>query len=95
MDNKYNENRENKENLIDITGIVDDLIKGAIHMKWKFLVLIILCTGLICGYKRLTYSPYYVASSTLPLVPAFPQSHPIHISIMLQPIRWPRPFLTY
>lgn len=64
MDRKYNEKKENREGLIDITGILDDLIKGALHMKWRFLVLILLCAGLFCGYKRLNYSPYYVASST-------------------------------
>lgn len=64
MDKNYNEKKESNEGLIDITGIIDDLIKGAIRMKWRFLILIILCTGIFCGYKRLTYSPSYVASST-------------------------------
>lgn len=61
---EFSENREHREGLIDIAGLLDDLIKGAIHMKWKFLILIVICTGIFCGYKRLTYSPYYVASST-------------------------------
>ena len=55
---------EKKEGLIDITGLVDDLIKGAFHMKWRFLILIILCAGIYCGYRRITYSPYYEATST-------------------------------
>lgn len=64
MDRNYNEKKEYKEGLIDITGIVDDLLKGAFYLKWRFLILIILCTGIFVGYKRFTYSPYYVASST-------------------------------
>lgn len=64
MDRNYNEKKEYKEGLLDITGILDQLLKGVFHLKWKFLILIVLCTGIYCGYKRLTYSPYYVASST-------------------------------
>lgn len=61
---EFSENREQREGLIDIAGLLDDLLKGAFHMKWKFLILILICTGVFCGYRRLTYSPYYVASST-------------------------------
>lgn len=61
MSERYN---EKKEGLIDITGLIDDLIKGAFHMKWRFLILIILCVVIYCGYKRITYSPYYEATST-------------------------------
>lgn len=61
---EFSDNREHREGLIDIAGLLDDLVKGAVHMKWKFLILIVICTGIFCGYKRLTYAPYYVASST-------------------------------
>ena len=64
MSKNYEESKENRENLIDIAGLFDDLIKTAFQLKWKFLIVIILCGALFCGYKRLTYSPYYVASST-------------------------------
>ncbi|MDO4168387.1 MAG: polysaccharide biosynthesis tyrosine autokinase [Lachnospiraceae bacterium] len=64
MDRNYNKSNESKEGLIDITGIIDDMIKGALRMKWRFLALIVICTVLFCGYQRLTYSPSYVASST-------------------------------
>lgn len=64
MDRNYTEKREQREGLIDISGIIDDLIKGFLHMKWKFLMLVIICAGIFCGYKRVTYSPYYIASST-------------------------------
>ena len=33
-------------------------------MKWRFLIILVICGVVFCGYKRLTYSPYYVASST-------------------------------
>ncbi|MFR2170811.1 MAG: hypothetical protein ACLS54_09100 [Anaerostipes hadrus] len=33
-------------------------------MKWRFLIILVICGAVFCGYKRLTYSPYYVASST-------------------------------
>lgn len=33
-------------------------------MKFKFLITIIVCGVIFCGYKRFTYSPYYIASST-------------------------------
>lgn len=61
MSDRYN---EKKEGLIDITGLIDDLLKAAFHMKWRFLILIVLCAGIFCGYRRITYSPSYVASST-------------------------------
>lgn len=47
-----------------IAGLFDDLIKGDIQMKWRFLIILVICGVVFCGYKRLTYSPYYVASST-------------------------------
>ena len=47
-----------------IAGLFDDLIKGVIQMKWRFLIILVICGAVFCGYKRLTYSPYYVASST-------------------------------
>lgn len=64
MSKKYEEHRENRENLIDIAGLLDDVSKVAIQLKWKFLIIIVLCGVLFCGYKRFTYSPYYIASST-------------------------------
>ncbi len=33
-------------------------------MKWRFLIILVIFGVVFCGYKRLTYSPYYVASST-------------------------------
>lgn len=64
MSKNYEEPKENRENLIDIAGLFDDLLKTAFQLKWKFLIVIALCGVLFCGYKRFTYSPYYVASST-------------------------------
>lgn len=64
MSKKYEEHRENRENLIDIAGLLDDVIKVALQLKFKFLIIIVLCGVLFCGYKRVTYSPYYIASST-------------------------------
>ena len=64
MSKEYESKTEHKENLIDIAGLFDDLIKGIIQMKWRFLIILVICGAVFCGYKRLTYSPYYVASST-------------------------------
>ena len=64
MSKEYESKTEHKENLIDIAGLFDDLIKGIIQMKWRFLIILVICGVVFCGYKRLTYSPYYVASST-------------------------------
>lgn len=64
MSKQYEEQRESRENLIDIAGLFDDLVKVAFQLKWKFLIIIVLCGVLFCGYKRIVYSPYYVASST-------------------------------
>ena len=64
MSKQYEEHREHKENLIDIAGLLDDVIKVALQLKIKFLIIIVLCGVLFCGYKRFTYSPYYIASST-------------------------------
>lgn len=64
MSKQYEEQRESRENLIDIAGLFDDLVKVAFQLKWKFLIIIVLCGAIFCGYKRFAYSPYYVASST-------------------------------
>ena len=64
MSKDYAEHRENRENLIDIAGLFDDLVKVAFQLKFKFLITIIVCGVIFCGYKRFTYSPYYIASST-------------------------------
>ena len=64
MSREYESKTEDRGNLIDIAGLFDDLIKGAIQLKWKFLIILVACGALFCGYKRITYSPYYVASST-------------------------------
>ena len=50
--------------ITDKPALFDDLIKGIIQMKWRFLIILVICGAVFCGYKRLTYSPYYVASST-------------------------------
>lgn len=68
MSKEYESKTEHKENLIDIAGLFDDLIKGIIQMKWRFLIILVICGAVFCGYKRLTYSPYYVASSTFTIV---------------------------
>ena len=64
MSKQYEENRESRENLIDIAGLMDDLIKVAFRLKWKFLIIIVAFAALFCAYKRLTYYPCYVATST-------------------------------
>ena len=35
MSKEYESKTEHKENLIDIAGLFDDLIKGIIQMKWS------------------------------------------------------------
>ena len=43
MSKDYAEHRENRENLIDIAGLFDDLVKVAFQLKFKFLITIIVC----------------------------------------------------
>ena len=54
MSKEYESKTEHKENLIDIAGLFDDLIKGIIQMKWRFLIILVICGAVFCGYKRLT-----------------------------------------
>ena len=53
MSKDYAEHRENRENLIDIAGLFDNLVKVAFQLKFKFLITIIVCGVIFCGYKRL------------------------------------------
>ena len=53
MSKEYESKTEHKENLIDIAGLFDDLIKGIIQMKWRFLIILVICGAVFCGYKRL------------------------------------------
>ena len=92
MSKEYESKTEHKENLIDIAGLFDDLIKGIIQMKWRFLIILVICGAVFCGYKRLTYSPYYVASSHLRSIPVLHQRIPIHILRMQQPTKWQNHF---
>ncbi|MDD4372062.1 MAG: polysaccharide biosynthesis tyrosine autokinase [Anaerostipes sp.] len=55
---------EQKASLIDLTGIVDDMLKGVYRLRIRFLMIILIVTAIYCGYQRMTYTPYYVASST-------------------------------
>lgn len=41
MSKEYESKTEHKENLIDIAGLFDDLIKGIIQMKWRFLIILV------------------------------------------------------
>ena len=43
MSKEYESKTEHKENLIDIAGLFDDLIKGIIQMKWRFLIILVIC----------------------------------------------------
>lgn len=42
MSKEYESKTEHKENLIDIAGLFDDLIKGIIQMKWRFLIILVI-----------------------------------------------------
>ena len=53
MSKEYESKTEHKENLIDIAGLFDDLIKGIIQMKWRFLIILVICGAVFCGYQRI------------------------------------------
>lgn len=52
MSKDYAEHRENRENLIEIAGLFDNLVKVAFQLKFKFLITIIVCGVIFCGYKK-------------------------------------------
>ena len=92
MSKEYESKTEHKENLIDIAGLFDDLIKGIIQMKWRFLIILVICGAVFCGYKRLTYSPYYVASSTFTINSSITSENSNTYIEKQQPTKWQNHF---
>jgi succinoglycan biosynthesis transport protein ExoP len=55
---------DKEHELIDITTLLGDMIKAVQYHKVRFLVIILACMVLFCGYRRITYVQYYEAYKT-------------------------------
>lgn len=56
--------RTDESALIDISGIVDDMWKGALRFWWFLILVISIFASAFYARIRLTYTPYYVASAS-------------------------------
>lgn len=64
MEDRQRKYSGEEENLIDITTLLHDMVKAVIYFKVRFIVIILVCMVLFCGYKRIIYIPYYEAYKT-------------------------------
>ncbi len=61
---EYKNEIQQNEDMIDLSVLIGDLIKGIKRLWWMMTLIILLSAGITCYMEYREYSPYYTASAT-------------------------------